>query len=96
VRQQRRAGGGVWQRTEHLTNLSEQSNEPTCCKRLARSQERVVVLPRTGHGEPRLDGRTNFDFSAILAAKLGVKGFRPPAAEIWQWCKTLPDHANVW
>ncbi len=60
-------------RSEHLTNLSEQSMT-NLLQRLTRSQERVVVY-LDGHGEPKLDGRANFDLGDF-GSQLGNKGFR--------------------
>ncbi len=60
-------------RSEHLTNLNEQSMT-NLLQRLARSQERVVVY-LDGHGEPKLDGRANFDLGDF-GRQLGNKGFR--------------------
>ena len=54
-------------RSEHLTTLNEQSMT-NLLQRLARSQERIIAY-LDGHGEPKLDGRANFDLGEI----------RPPA-----------------
>jgi len=60
-------------RSEHLTNLNEQSMT-NLLQRLTRSQERVVVY-LDGHGEPKLDGPANFDLGDF-GRQLGNKGFR--------------------
>jgi ABC-type uncharacterized transport system involved in gliding motility auxiliary subunit len=78
-------------RTEHLTNLSEQSMA-NLLQRLARSQERTIVY-LDGHGEPRLDGRTNFDLGDF-GRQLGVKGFRLQSLNL-AVAQDVPDNANV-
>jgi ABC-type uncharacterized transport system involved in gliding motility auxiliary subunit len=78
-------------RTEHLTNLSEQSMA-NLLQRLARSQERTIVY-LDGHGEPRLDGRTNFDLGDF-GRQLGVKGFRLQPLNL-AVVQDVPDNANV-
>jgi ABC-type uncharacterized transport system involved in gliding motility auxiliary subunit len=60
-------------RSEHLTNLNEQ-NMANLLMRLARSGERVVMYV-DGHGEPKLDGRANFDLGDF-GQQLGNKGFK--------------------
>ncbi len=78
-------------RTEHLTNLTEQSMA-NLLQRLARSQERTIVY-LDGHGEPRLDGRTNFDLGDF-GRQLGVKGFRLQPLNL-AVVQDVPDNANV-
>jgi len=60
-------------RSEHLTELNEQSMA-NLLQRLARSQERLIVY-LDGHGEPKLDGNANFDLGDF-GRQLGTKGFR--------------------
>jgi len=60
-------------RSEHLTDLNEQSMA-NLLQRLARSQERLIVY-LDGHGEPKLDGSANFDLGDF-GRQLGNKGFR--------------------
>jgi ABC-type uncharacterized transport system involved in gliding motility auxiliary subunit len=78
-------------RSEHLTNLNEQ-NMTNLLQRLARSQERVIVY-LDGHGEPRLDGRTNFDLGDF-GRQLGNKGFRIQPLNL-AVAQDVPDNANV-
>jgi len=60
-------------RSEHLTNLSEQSMA-NMLQRLLRGKEQQIAYV-TGHGEPALDGRANFDFGSF-GQQLSNKGFR--------------------
>jgi ABC-type uncharacterized transport system involved in gliding motility auxiliary subunit len=78
-------------RSEHLTNLNEQSMT-NLLQRLARGQERVVAY-LDGHGEPRLDGRTNFDLGEF-GRQLGNKGFRVQPLNL-AVVQDVPDNANV-
>lgn len=78
-------------RSEHLTNLNEQSMT-NLLQRLARSQERMIAY-LDGHGEPRLDGRTNFDLGEF-GRQLGNKGFRVQALNL-AVAQDVPDNANV-
>ena len=59
-------------RSEHLTSLSEQSMA-NMLQRLLRGKEQQVAWI-TGHGEPALDGRANFDLGSF-GQQLATKGF---------------------
>jgi ABC-type uncharacterized transport system involved in gliding motility auxiliary subunit len=78
-------------RSEHLTTLNEQSMT-NLLQRLARSQERLIVY-LDGHGEPRLDGRANFDLGEF-GRQLGNKGFRVQPLNL-AVAQDVPQNANV-
>ena len=60
-------------RSEHLTTLNEQTMT-NMLQRLLRGKEQQVAWV-TGHGEPALDGRANFDLGSF-GQQLSTKGFR--------------------
>jgi ABC-type uncharacterized transport system involved in gliding motility auxiliary subunit len=78
-------------RNEHLTNLNEQGMT-NLLQRLTRSQERVVVY-LDGHGEPKLDGRANFDLGDF-GSQLGNKGFRIQPLNLAK-AQDVPQNASV-
>ena len=78
-------------RSEHLTDLNEQSMA-NLLQRLARSQERLIVY-LDGHGEPKLDGRANFDLGEF-GRQLGNKGFRIQPLNLAS-AQDVPQNANV-
>jgi ABC-type uncharacterized transport system involved in gliding motility auxiliary subunit len=78
-------------RSEHLTNLNEQSMA-NLLQRLARSQERVIVY-LDGHGEPKLDGRANFDLGDF-GRQLGNKGFQIHPVNLAS-AQDVPQNASV-
>lgn len=61
-------------RSEHLTQINEQTLSSTLL-RLAHSSEQTVMY-LTGHGERKLDGQANHDLGLIFGAKLKANGFR--------------------
>lgn len=78
-------------RNEHLTSFNEQSMA-NLLQRLMRSQERVIVY-LDGHGEPRLDGRANFDLGEF-GRQLTNKGFRSQPLNLGA-VQDVPQNANV-
>ena len=78
-------------RSEHLTNLNEQSMT-NLLQRLARSQERLIVY-LDGHGEPKLDGPANFDLGDF-GRQLGNKGFRIHPLNLAS-AQDVPQNASV-
>jgi hypothetical protein len=78
-------------RSEHLTSLNEQSMT-NLLQRVARSQERVIAY-LDGHGEPRLDGRGNFDLGDF-GRQLGNKGFHSQPLNL-AVVQDVPDNVNV-
>jgi ABC-type uncharacterized transport system involved in gliding motility auxiliary subunit len=78
-------------RSEHLTNLNEESMA-NILQRLARSQERLIVY-LDGHGEPKLDGRANFDLGDF-GRQLGNKGFRIQPLNLAK-AQDVPQNASV-
>jgi ABC-type uncharacterized transport system involved in gliding motility auxiliary subunit len=78
-------------RSEHLTALNEQ-NMANLLQRLARSQERVIVY-LDGHGEPKLDGRANFDLGDF-GRQLGNKGFQMHPLNLAS-AQDVPQNASV-
>ncbi len=78
-------------RSEHLTGLSEQAMA-NLLQRLLRGKEQVVMYV-TGHGEPALDGRANFDLGDF-GQQLTNKGFRISALNL-AVAQEVPDNASV-
>lgn len=78
-------------RSEHLTNLSEQSMA-NMLQRLLRGKEQQVGY-LTGHGEPALDGRANFDLGSF-GQQLSNKGFRIMPLNL-AVAPEVPDNVNV-
>ncbi|HTS54251.1 MAG TPA: GldG family protein [Burkholderiales bacterium] len=78
-------------RTEHLTDLNEQGMA-NLLQRLARSQERLIVY-LDGHGEPKLDGRANFDLGDF-GRQLSNKGFRIQPLNLAS-AQDVPQNASV-
>jgi ABC-type uncharacterized transport system involved in gliding motility auxiliary subunit len=78
-------------RSEHLTNLSEQS-VANMLQRLLRGKEQQIAWV-TGHGEPALDGRANFDLGNF-GQQLSTKGFRPTALNL-AVAQEVPANVNV-
>jgi ABC-type uncharacterized transport system involved in gliding motility auxiliary subunit len=78
-------------RSEHLTDLNEQSMT-NLLQRLARSQERLIVY-LDGHGEPKLDGRANFDLGEF-GRQLSNKGFRIQPLNLAS-AQDVPQNASV-
>ena len=78
-------------RSEHLTALNEQSMA-NLLQRLARSQERVIAY-LFGHGEPKLDGRANFDLGDF-GGQLTNKGFQIHPLNL-ATAQDVPQNASV-
>lgn len=78
-------------RSEHLTNLNEQSMT-NLLQRLVRSEERVIAY-LDGHGEPRLDGRANFDLGDF-GRQISNKGFRVVPLNL-AVAQDVPDNASA-
>ena len=78
-------------RSDHLTNLNEQSMT-NLLQRLTRSQERVVAY-LDGHGEPKLDGQANFDLGDF-GRQLGNKGFRIQPLNLAK-AQDVPQNASL-
>jgi ABC-type uncharacterized transport system involved in gliding motility auxiliary subunit len=78
-------------RSEHLTNLTEQ-DLTNLLLRLARSAERQVSY-LDGHGERKLDGQANHDLGDF-GAQLRVKGFKTSALNL-AVAQDVPDNVAV-
>lgn len=78
-------------RSEHLTNLTEQELA-NLLLRLARSSERQV-MSLEGHGEARLDGRTPQDMGEF-GGQLSVKGFKTASLNL-ATAPDIPDNLSV-
>lgn len=78
-------------RSEHLTNLSE-SSMANLLQRLLRGKEQQVAYV-TGHGEPALDGRANFDLGSF-GQQLSTKGFQVTPLNL-AIAQEVPDNVNV-
>ena len=78
-------------RSEHLTNLNEQSMA-NLLQRLARSQQRVLVY-LDGHGESKLDGHANFDLGDF-GRQLENKGFQIQRLNLAS-VQDVPQNASV-
>jgi ABC-type uncharacterized transport system involved in gliding motility auxiliary subunit len=78
-------------RSEHLTNLSEQGMT-NLLQRLLRGKEQQVAWV-TGHGEPALDGRANFDLGSF-GQQLSTKGFRVTPLNL-AVAPEVPDNVSV-
>jgi ABC-type uncharacterized transport system involved in gliding motility auxiliary subunit len=78
-------------RNEHLTNLTEQELT-NLLVRLARSSERRVMA-LDGHGERKLDGRSNHDLGEF-GNQLATKGFKTAALNLAQ-AQDVPDNLSV-
>jgi ABC-type uncharacterized transport system involved in gliding motility auxiliary subunit len=78
-------------RAEHLTALNEQ-NMANLLMRMSRSQERLVMYV-DGHGEPKLQGRANFDLGDF-GLQLGNKGFKVQALNLIV-APEVPDNVAV-
>jgi len=78
-------------RSEHLTSLNEQ-NMTNLLMRLTRSQERLIMY-MDGHGEPKLQGRANFDLGDF-GLQLSNKGFKVQALNLVV-AQEVPDNAAV-
>src|SRR5574340_950770 len=61
-------------RSEHLTQINEQSLTSTLL-RLAHTRDQTVMY-LDGHGERKLDGIANHDLGSLFGAKLRQNGFR--------------------
>jgi ABC-type uncharacterized transport system involved in gliding motility auxiliary subunit len=79
------------ERSEHLTTLSEQSMT-NMLQRLLRGKEQQVAWV-TGHGEPALDGRANFDLGSF-GQQLSTKGFRTTPLNL-AVAQEVPDNISV-
>lgn len=78
-------------RSEHLTNLTEQDLS-NLLLRLARSSERQVMY-LDGHGEAKLDGRANHDLGDF-GTQLSVKGFKTAPLNL-ATAQDVPDNVSV-
>jgi ABC-type uncharacterized transport system involved in gliding motility auxiliary subunit len=78
-------------RSEHLTGLSEQSMA-NMLQRLLRGKEQQVAWI-TGHGEPALDGRANFDLGSF-GQQLATKGFHVTPLNL-AVAQEVPDNISV-
>jgi ABC-type uncharacterized transport system involved in gliding motility auxiliary subunit len=78
-------------RSEHLTSLTEQ-DLTNLLLRLVRSAERQVAY-LDGHGERKLDGRSNHDLGDF-GAQLSVKGFKTAALNL-AVAPEVPDNVAV-
>jgi len=78
-------------RSEHLTSLSEQSMA-NMLQRLLRGKEQQVAWI-TGHGEPALDGRANFDLGSF-GQQLATKGFHVTPLNL-AVAQEVPDNISV-
>src|SRR5574340_633645 len=61
-------------RSEHLTQINEQSLTSTLLRRAHTRDQTVMYLD--GHGERKLDGIANHDLGSLFGAKLRQNGFR--------------------
>ena len=61
-------------------------------QRLARSQERIIAY-LDGHGEPKLDGRANFDLGEF-GRQLSTKGFHVQPVNL-AVAQDMPANVNV-
>lgn len=61
-------------RSEHLTQINEQTFTSTLLRLAHTSKQTVMYL--TGHGERKLDGHANQDLGLLFGAKLKENGFK--------------------
>lgn len=79
-------------RSEHLTQLNEQTLTSTLL-RLAHSSNKTVMY-LDGHGERKLDGVANHDLGELFGAKLKQNGFRLNSLNL-ALAQEVPDNVSV-